>query len=194
MHHVAVISSWILTLQINLDWMGFSINVHPNSFFDEKMNKRQNVLNENFFWRFCDVFVDPIHNTNPWNCLVFKQGINHDINTMTFFVRIDFHIQDLVDFRIRTNPPSRSGCFEISRLCVFSTCCLHNLGSFFICNEELSFLNCLSETSVGAEFRQFLIIRKFCEFPFVFLQQVPLCQWCWTLRYGAGIGNLSRYH
>ena len=33
-----------------------------------------NVLNVNFFWRFCGVFIDPIHNTNQWNCVVFKLG------------------------------------------------------------------------------------------------------------------------
>ena len=61
------------------------------------------------------------------------------ILVQTSFVKIDFRIQDSADFRIRTNPPFLSGCFQISRLCVFSTCCLHNLRSLFICNEELSF-------------------------------------------------------
>ena len=64
-----------------------------------------NVPNGNFLWRFCDEILDPIHNTNPWSCLVFYQGFNHDINAITSFVRINFHIQDCADFRIRTNPP-----------------------------------------------------------------------------------------
>ena len=47
--------------------------------------------------------------------------------------------------------------------------------SFFIkCNEELSSANILRETSVGAEFGQFLLFKKFCEFLLVFSQQVPL--------------------
>ena len=91
------------------------------------------AVNGNFLWRFCDVLIDSIHNANQWNCLVIKTGIRHDINTITSFVRIDFHIQDWADFLILTNPP-----LQISRLCVFSTCCLHNLRHPFYCNEELS--------------------------------------------------------
>ena len=98
-----------------------------------------NVLSGYFLSRFCDVFVDTIHNANPWNCSVFTQWFDHDINAITSFVRIEFHIQDWADLRIWTNPPTRSRCCEVSRLSVFWTCCLHNLRSFFNCNEELSF-------------------------------------------------------
>ena len=137
-YHVAVLWSWILTLQkqhwlnvaghfkiTTIEWLWF--NVYPFPFTKWNVIGRQilnrfrswlshcnrspcaceqlNVLNENFFWRSCDVFVDPIHNTNPWNCLVFIQGFTHDINTITSFARIDFHTQDWADFRIRTNLP-----------------------------------------------------------------------------------------
>ena len=151
-----------------------------------------NVLSGCFFCRFCDVFVDTIHNANPWNCSVFQQWFDHDINATTPFVRIEFHIQDWADLRIWTNPPSRSGCFEILRLCVFSTRCLHNHRSFLNCDEELSFLNLLKERSIFAKFRQFLIFRKFCEFLEIILQQVSLCRRCWALRCGVTVGTLSR--
>ena len=119
---------------------------------------------------------------------------DHDINAITSFVRIEFHIQDWADLRIWTNPPSRSGCCEVSRLSVSSTCCLHNLRSFSNCDEELSYLNLLYETSIFAKFRQFLIFGKFCEFLEIILQQVSLCRWCWALRRGVSVGTLSRYH
>ena len=32
---------------------------------------------------------------------VFEQGFNHVINTITSFVKKDFHIQDWADFRVR---------------------------------------------------------------------------------------------
>ena len=153
-----------------------------------------NVLNGNFFWRLCDVFVDPIHNTNPWNCLVSKQWFDHDINTVTSFVRTDFGIQGWNDLRIWTYPPSRSGCCEVLRMSVFSTCYLHNLRSFLNFDEELSFLNLLWETSIFEKFRQFLIYKTFCEFLEITLQQAHLCRWCWTLRCGVSVGTLSRYH
>ena len=121
-YHVAVLWSWTLTLQNNDDRIVvdqcLSISFHEQE--PPCAYKQFNVLNGNFFWRVCDVFIDPIHNTNPWNCSVFKQWFDHDINATTSVVRIDFHFQHWVDYRIRTNPPSRSGCFEISRLCVFS--------------------------------------------------------------------------
>ena len=129
----------------------------------------------------------------PRNRLVSKQWFDHDINATTSFVRIKCHIQDWADLGVWTNPPSRSGCVKISRLSVFSTCCLHNLRSFFNCDEELSFLDLLHETSIFAQFRPFLIFRKFCEFVEVILQQVSLCR-LWALRSGVRVGNLSRYH
>ena len=101
-----------------------------------------NVLNGNFFWRFCDVFFDPIHSANPWNCLVL-QWFDNDSNTTTTFVKMEFHIQDWADLRIWTNPPFRSGCCDVSRMSVFSTCCLHILRSFLNCDGELSFPNFL---------------------------------------------------
>ena len=146
-----------------IEW--FWINVYPNSFFDKNIIGRRihnglwswlnlcnqspcayeqlNVLNGNFLWRFCDVFVDTIPKPNPWNCLVLRQWFDHEVNAITSFVRMEFRIQDWADLRIWTNPPPQSGCCEVSRLSVLSTCCLHNLRSFFNRNEELSFLNFL---------------------------------------------------
>ena len=54
----------------------------------------------------------------PYDCLVLKKVFDYDIHTLTPFVSIKFQ---WAEFRIRTNPPSRSGCFHISKLCVFST-------------------------------------------------------------------------
>ena len=88
-----------------------------------------------------------IHKANPWNCSIFKQWFGHDITAITSFVRIEFHIRDWADLCIWTNPPSRSGCCEVSRLSVFSTCCLHILRSFLNFDGDLSFLNLLQETS-----------------------------------------------
>ena len=163
-----------------IEWLWF--NVYPLSFANSHVDRRIhnlfrswfsfchtfpctdgqfNFLSGYFFWRFCDVFDDVIHNANPWNCSVLKQWFDHDINAITSFVRIEFHIQDWTDLRIWTNPPSQSWCFEVSRLNVFSTCCLHNLRSFLNCDEELSIPNLLQETSIFAKFPQFLIFRKF---------------------------------
>ena len=83
-------------------WLGLC---HRFSCADEQFN----VLSGNFF---CDVSVDTIQNANPRNCSVFKQWFDHDINAITSFVVIEFHIQDWVDLRIWTNPPTRSGCCE----------------------------------------------------------------------------------
>ena len=137
---------YIIGRQIHNQFRSWLSLCHTSSCVYEQLN----VCNRNFFWRFCDVFVDTINNTNPWNCLVFKQGFDHDTNTITSFVRIEFYIQSWADIRIRTNAPSLSECFQVSKLCVFSTCCLLNLRSFFNCNEELSFPIFLKETSVGA--------------------------------------------
>ena len=200
--HVAMFWSWFLTLQNNDDRMvvdqrpsislkkrNIDIWIHNRSWLCFSLchwflraEGRVNILTLYFLWLFCDVFVD----TKLW--------IYHDINVITSFVKIEFHIQDKTDLCIWTNPSSWSSCFKISRLSVLSTCCLHNRRSFFNCNEELYLLDLLQETSIFAQSWQFLIINNFCEFPFVILQQVSLCQWCWTLRYGVGIGNLSRYH
>ena len=76
-------------------------------------DEQLNVLNGCFFWRFCDVFVDTFHNAKPLNCSVFYQWFDHDINAITSFVRIEFHIQDCADLHIWTNPLSRSGCCEV---------------------------------------------------------------------------------
>ena len=70
---------------------------------------------------------------------------------------------------------------------MFSGCCLHNLRSFLNCDEELSFLDLLPETSIFAQFRQFLIFRKFCEFLEIILQHVSpvlmmLSSVIWCLR------------
>ena len=122
-----------------IEW--FWINVYPSSFFNKNTIGRQihnglwswlslcnqspfayeqlNVLNGNFFWRFCDVFVETMPKANPWNCLVFRQWFDHEVNAITSFVRIEFRIQDWADLRIWTNPFSRSGCCEVSRLSVF---------------------------------------------------------------------------
>ena len=90
-------------------------------------------------------------------------------------MKVDLHIRDWADLRVSTNPPSSSGCFFISRQGVLSTWCIHIIRSFLIkCNEELSFLNILRKTRIGAELGQFLIFRKFCEFLLVFSQQVFL--------------------
>ena len=43
-----------------------------------------------------------------------------------------------------------------------------------MCTEEWSFLNILREISIGAEFDQFLLFKKFCEFLLVFTQQISL--------------------
>ena len=112
-----------------------------------------NAFNRNFFWRFCDMFIDSIHNANPWYCLVFKQGFNDDIHTVTSLMEVDLHIQDPADFHVSTNPSSCSGCFLISRKCVLSTWCLHIIRPFcFKCNEELSFPNIFQETRIRAWF------------------------------------------
>ena len=58
---------------------------------------------------------------------------------------------------------------------VLSTWPFHIVKCIIImCNEKLSFLNVLRETSIGAEFGQFLLFWKFCEFLLVFTQQVFL--------------------
>ena len=70
------------------------IDVYPNSFVDRNIIGRQihnrfwswpsfcsrsprayvqlNAFNGHFFWRFCHVFVDSIHDANPTNCSVSK--------------------------------------------------------------------------------------------------------------------------
>ena len=53
-------------------------------------------------------------------------------------ISTDFHIQDWAELRVSTDQ-----CIIIK------------------CNEELSFLNVLREASIGAEFGQFLLFRKF---------------------------------
>ena len=120
-----------------------SINVYPFSFTKRHIDRRIhnrfrflfrichrflcadeqfNVLCRYFFWRFCDVFVDTIHNANPWNCSVFKRGFNHGINAITSFVKIEFHIQDWADFRIRTNESTLSVglCSSLEVVCVLN--------------------------------------------------------------------------
>ena len=69
----------------------------------------------NGFWRFGYVFVNSIHNSNPRNCSVSKQGFDHDFDTVTFLMRADLHIQDRADLRVSENPPSHSGCFFASK-------------------------------------------------------------------------------
>ena len=66
--------------------------------------------------------------------------------------------------------------------------------SFLIkCNEEFSIVNILRETSIGAEFCQSLLFRKFCEFLLVFTQQVSLY---FRIRLWKRISNrkFCRYH
>ena len=125
-----------------------------------------NVLNGNFYWRFCDVFFDPCHNTNPWNCLVFKQIFHQDINTFTPCVKKYFHIQDWADFRVRTNPPSRSGCFLRFRGCVYSR---HAV--------------CITSDSS-------LIVMKNCPFPISFKKPAPedIFDNFWSSRSSANFG------
>ena len=88
------------------------------------------------------VLVNSIHTSKPWSCSVSKQRFDHDFYTVTILMKTDLHIQDRTDFCIFKNPPSRSGCFLISRQRVLSTQVFQFLWSFFIkCNEEFVFNN-----------------------------------------------------
>ena len=87
----------------------------------------------------------------------------------------DFHIQDWAGLRVSTDPPTHAGWLLTSRQGILSTWSSHIVRCIIIkCNEELSFLNVLRETGIGAEFGQFLLFKKLCEFLFVFTQQVSL--------------------
>ena len=87
----------------------------------------------------------------------------------------DPHIQDWADLRRSTDPPSHVGWFLTAKWSILSTWPFHIVKCIIImCNEKLSFLNVLRETSIGAEFGQFLLFWKFCEFLLVFTQQVFL--------------------
>ena len=116
----------------NRSWLWLTLT-HKFPCADEQFN----VLSGCFFWLFCDVFVDTIHNANPWNCSVLKQMIRswYQCNNV---LREDKVAHPRLDRSSYLNEShSRSGCCE----CVFSTCCLHNLRSFLNCDEKLSFLN-----------------------------------------------------
>ena len=87
----------------------------------------------------------------------------------------DFHILDLADLRVSVDPPSHVGWFLTSRQGILSTWSFQIIKCIIIKrNEKSPFLNVLRETSIGAEFGQFLSFRKFFEFLLVFTQQVFL--------------------
>ena len=73
----------------------------------------------------------------------------------------DLHLQDWTDLRVSADPPFRLGWFITSRQSILSTWS-HQLVKWIIikCIEELSFLNILQKTCIGAEFGQFLLFRK----------------------------------
>ena len=190
-----------------IDWFG--INVYTYSFIDRNIIGRQmhdkfwsclslcnkspcayvhvNAFKGHFLWRFCDVFTDSIHNTNPWNCLVLKKGFKHDINTTTSFVRIDFRIQDWANFRILTNPRFRGCVYSRHAVCISSdpSSIVMKKCPFQISFEkpasEHSFDNfCLSRSS--ANFRSYSCNKSSCA------NDVEL----WDM--ALALGNLSRYH
>ena len=104
-----------------------------------------------------------------------ERRIRSWLHTVTSLLITDLHIQDWTDLRFSTDPPSHVGWFLTSRWTIHSTWSFQIIKCIIIeCGEELSFLNILRETSIGAEFGQFLLFRKFCEFLFVFTQQVSL--------------------
>ena len=77
------------------------------------------VVNWNFFWRFCHVCVDSIHDA--------KYRFDHNINTVTSFMTADLHIQDRADYRFSTDVSSlrdgvcsRRGVFVSSGLSSWS--------------------------------------------------------------------------
>ena len=70
---------------------------------------------EKWFLTFRLRFVNSIHNSNPRNFSVSKQGFDTDFDTVTFLMKADFNMQDRADFRVFENPPSHSGCFSASR-------------------------------------------------------------------------------
>ena len=77
--------------------------------------------------------------------------------------------------RVPTDPPSHLGGFITPKQSILSTWPQQFVNCIIIkCNEELSFLNILRETSIGAEFGQFLLFRKICEFLLIFTQQLSL--------------------
>ena len=78
-------------------------------------NSVLNVLKRNGFWRFGYVFVNSVHDTNPWSCSVSKQRFDEHFSTVTFLMKADPHIQDRTDFRVSENPPSHSGYFFASK-------------------------------------------------------------------------------
>ena len=93
-------------------------------------------------------------------------------------MKLGSSIQDRADFRFRTSPPSRSGCFEISKLCVFSKC-WHYLRSFFNCNEELSFRISCKKPASEHSFDNFWSSGSSANFHSYSCNKVSLCQWCW---------------
>ena len=61
------------------------------------------------------------------------------------------------------------------------------------CDGELSLVNILRKTSIGAEFGQFLLFRKFCEFLLVLTQQLSL-YFRISVRSRVSSGTFCGYH
>ena len=92
----------------------------------------------------------PLHSANELYFQFFKKKkdvqsylvVNFDTAKqlrLNFAGLMSIHFLSRIGFRIQPKPLSRLGWFEISKSCVFSTCHLHDLRSFFNRNEELSF-------------------------------------------------------
>ena len=102
---------------------------------------------------------------------ISKQGVDHDLNSLTALMVTDCHFQSWTDLRVLTDPSFHFGCCVFSRKCVLSTWTTQ-LFKFHIVEgcEILSLRHGLRDTYIGAQFDQ-LMFWKMCEFLFVIVQQ-----------------------
>ena len=135
-----------------------------------------NTCNRNFFWRFCYVFLDSIHDTNARNSSVRSQRFDHDLHTTNV---LDDNRPSLLGtgpiFVLRRiHPLTWDDSSLWGKVCSRHDPVRVSSGSSSSVMKNCPFLNILRESSNGVDFGQFLLFRNVCDLLLQFTQQVSL--------------------